>query len=723
MINKITMSNVASYKKTTYLETDKKVNLLYGLNGTGKSTLSDFLYNKSETRFSNCSIEGLRDSDEILVYNQQFVRDNFYETNNIPGIFTLSKENKAINQIIESAKKILSELNKEKENLIKEENLNCKKYEKEIEDYRNEVWKIKTAYTAEDRVLEFCLDGLKKSKNILFEHLIRLEKISDVVEYTIDDLKKEATQLEPGVKKEFAIDRISIDIGEIERSELLKKAIIGNKNSTVAELIEKLNNSDWVNKGIAYVNTNEEPALCPFCQHKTITKDFIKQMEDFFDESYKKDKQRLSELLELYLSKTKNLMADIEALKNNRFMEKSQKDIDVCILELKKIIEVNTDRIQKKIDTPSISITLESFEKSIHQINELIKSTNEKIIEYNKKIENIEESRTFIKAKFWNLIRKNFDTTINVYNIRKEENEKNKKHYEEELKAINEKIKDQEGIIKVNLKKTVNIDEAIDNINSTLLDIGITDFNIEKHPGEKSLYYLKRSKSIENNIFQTLSEGEKMMISFLYFLERCKGNTRLDSTSTNKIIVIDDPISSLSHIYVFNIGRLIHNEFLRTNKYEQIFILTHSLYFFYELTNLDHEKRNETQKLFRLCKNDEGSSLSVMKYEEIQNDYQSYWYIVKDEDQPPALIANCMRNIIEYFFNFVEKKDFNCVFQMEELKNTKFMAFSRYMNRESHSKGQNIFDIKEFKYEDFKEAFGLVFKHTGYENHYKKMIK
>lgn len=52
-----------------------------------------------------------------------------------------------------------------------------------------------------------------------------------------------------------------------------------------------------------------------------------------------------------------------------------------------------------------------------------------------------------------------------------------------------------------------------------------------------------------------------------------------------------------------------------------------------------------------------------MKYEEIQNDYQAYWYIIKDQNQPPALIANCMRNILEYFFNFVEKQDYNNVFQ------------------------------------------------------------
>ena len=83
-----------------------------------------------------------------------------------------------------------------------------------------------------------------------------------------------------------------------------------------------------------------------------------------------------------------------------------------------------------------------------------------------------------------------------------------------------------------------------------------------------------------------------------------------------------------------------------------------------------------------------------------------------------------MRNIIEYFFNFVEKIDLNNVFDIKELKDdNRFQAFSRYMNRESHSKGSNIFDIKEFDYNNFKEAFELVFKKTGYEKHYKRMMK
>ena len=219
----------------------------------------------------------------------------------------------------------------------------------------------------------------------------------------------------------------------------------------------------------------------------------------------------------------------------------------------------------------------------------------------------------------------------------------------------------------------------------------------------------------------------------------CRGKKEITETSTKKIIVIDDPISSLSHIYVFNVGRLIKNEFFgkkstRVNpetsckettwnyKYEQVFILTHSLYFFYEVTETNHEVRKENQSLFRLVKNETGSNFIPMRYEEIQNDYQAYWFIIKDSQQPAALIANCMRNIIEYFFNFVEKRDLNNFFLQESLKANRFQAFYRYINRESHSLGQNIFDFKEFNYQDFRDAFAELFKVAGYENHYKKMI-
>lgn len=127
------MDAVTSFKKSTLLETDKKINLIYGLNGTGKTTISNYLYNNDDNKFSKCSIEGLNGED-ILVYNQNFIKEYFYESDNLKGIFTLSKENKEAeikiknaNKEIEKYKKIIEELKSDKKNTLDELNLKEKK--------------------------------------------------------------------------------------------------------------------------------------------------------------------------------------------------------------------------------------------------------------------------------------------------------------------------------------------------------------------------------------------------------------------------------------------------------------------------------------------------------------------------------------------------------------------------------------------------------------------
>ena len=87
MISKITLNKVARYKKTTILETDKKVNLIYGLNGSGKSTLSNFLSNQDNPRFSNCIIEGLTIDNEVhvLQVNHKWIYVSYFNpSDNLP---------------------------------------------------------------------------------------------------------------------------------------------------------------------------------------------------------------------------------------------------------------------------------------------------------------------------------------------------------------------------------------------------------------------------------------------------------------------------------------------------------------------------------------------------------------------------------------------------------------------------------------------------------------
>lgn len=721
MITRITMDQVASYKKSAFLETDKKVNLIYGLNGTGKSTLSDFLYNLNDSIFKNCKVEGLT-NEEVLVYNQRFIRDYFYQPDNLKGIFTLSKENKEAEEKARAAEKKIEEYESELKTKTEEKtSLNNRLNEKK-QNAENKTWEIKTNYAGGDRVLEYCLEGLKGQKDKLFSHIISIAKSEQKPVKTTNQLKKEVEAIQGGDAQKYdPLPKLNFSANDVETNDLFQKQIVGNENSTVAELIKQLGNSDWVKQGLGYLSENIslDGEKCPFCQEKTITSDVREKIKSFFDESYENDVKRISSLKSKYDSAIM-VIDSKESYSANPFIVENKSDFDNLYSNVISVFEKNKNLITKKLNSPSKTIVLSESSKVINDFNDFIVEINKSISDHNNKIENKDTSLGNIKSEFWSIMRWDYDQTISAYNIEKSTIEIAITNIDSDIIEIERKIFEQKSIVNAEQKKTINIEEAIQNINNGLVELGIDSFKIEKYKDE--LYQIIRNESCDK-IFHTLSEGEKMIISFLYFRELCKGKKSATSQSNKKIVIIDDPISSLSHIYIFNVGQMIKNDFFNSSNIDQVFLLTHSLYFYYEMTDANHDRRKKTQKLFRMMKNCNGTHVSEMEYEEIQNDYHSYWYIIKDDRQPPALIANCMRNIIEYFFNFIEKKDLNNVFQKPELRETKYQAFCRYINRESHSLGQNIFDYKEFNYDDFKEALKLVFKVCGYIEHYEKMIK
>lgn len=721
MITKIKLNGVASYKISTLLETDKKVNLIYGLNGTGKSVFSNYLYAKDHADFSNCTIEGLN-GEEILVYSQKFIQDYFYESDNLKGIFTLSKENKKAEEKIRNAQKEIGKLDNEKSKESNNLKIIKKELSKKKQDTENKVWEVKTNFTGGDRVLEFCLDGLKGGKETLLNHILGVDKPLKKPDKSTDELKKEIEALQGENAQQYsAIPTINFTEYQIETNLLFQKEIFGNENSTVAGLIKKLKNSDWVKKGLEFLpdEIDDIGKPCPFCQEKTITKIVVDNIKDYFDESYEKDLDELKTMFADYGNAIDSLPSK-KSYDSYSIIKENKSDFDNRYNAVIRVLEDNRKKIEDKQRTPSKKTTFVNSAEAINNFNLYVANINKKINEHNQKIDNKEESIKHLKIIFWNIMRWDYDQTLATYLKEKKDAEKKIADTSQKISAIENHIKTYNKTIREQQKNTVNIEKSIISINNGLSDLGLDDFRIEKYP--ENLYKIVRG-SQDSDTFQTLSEGEKMIISFLYFIELCRGKKSATDVGQKKIIVIDDPISSLSHIFIFNIGQLIKKEFLFSDTYEQAFVLTHSLYFFHELTDPKCERRKESQRLFRMTKNSVGSQIFDMKYEEIQNDYHSYWQIIKDDKQHPALIANCMRNIIEYFFNFIEKKDLNNVFQKLELQKNKYQAFCRYINRESHSLGQNISDYKEFNYDDFKEALGLVFRESGYKEHYEKMIK
>ncbi|EAQ5163551.1 hypothetical protein EIR36_20845, partial [Salmonella enterica] len=52
----LSLKNVTSYDKNKYtkISLEKRINILYGQNGAGKSTISNFFYNPADDDYRDC---------------------------------------------------------------------------------------------------------------------------------------------------------------------------------------------------------------------------------------------------------------------------------------------------------------------------------------------------------------------------------------------------------------------------------------------------------------------------------------------------------------------------------------------------------------------------------------------------------------------------------------------------------------------------------------------
>lgn len=367
MIKSINLNNVASYKNNAALKTDKKVNLIYGLNGTGKSTLSNYLHNQTAEKYRNCSIDGLDESHEIVVYNQNFIHENFFEAENLKGIFTLSKENKEAEIKISNAKKEIEKIRIDTEIKAKELEVEKLSINKKLNKVKETVWKIKTDYSGGDRILESCLDGYKGSKDSLFNYIISLKKPAMKPTKSIDELKNDLQSISGNNPQKYLnLSKITFGAQNVENETLFSKQIVGNENSTVSELIRELGNSDWVKTGLQYIPNEklDENSTCPFCQEKTISNILIESIQSYFDESYEADLNALDSFLAAY-SKAIQEIPNKSIFEENPKFELYRKDFEIKYSNFFKFVENNKKLIEDKIKNPSTSIFLEIQRKHL----------------------------------------------------------------------------------------------------------------------------------------------------------------------------------------------------------------------------------------------------------------------------------------------------------------------------------------------------------------------
>ena len=140
-------------------------------------------------------------------------------------------------------------------------------------------------------------------------------------------------------------------------------------------------------------------------------------------------------------------------------------------------------------------------------------------------------------------------------------------------------------------------------------DFGHQALRLEAIPaedGSDAQYYFKIKR--EGRDAYHLSEGERSLLAFCYFL------ARLDDTETSGkplVVWIDDPVSNLDDNHAFFVYSLIRTHIAEDSRCQQLFVSTHNLSFLKYLYRLPPSK--EKQKCYLLVeRNGSTSDISAM---------------------------------------------------------------------------------------------------------------
>ncbi|WP_125559348.1 AAA family ATPase [Pseudoalteromonas rubra] len=730
MIESISMQGVASFQNPTpvSLNTNKKVVLFYGHNGTGKSTVARYLQDTTHSNYLNCSYVLPNAQDyQILVYNTDFVEKNFSQ-DSFEGVFTLGEKNVTAEQAISAAEEEIVKLEEQRTQKQALKKQHGDKKTAQVKAIKNKCFEIKKEHDKKE--LDHCLIGFKGSASAFYDELLKIDLI-ETPEYTFESLATESKELnnKSAVPKSM-IPNVVLNLGSTESNAILTEVIVGSSESYLAELVKKLQNSTWVDKGRIYLDGAE--GKCPFCQ-QAIDEGLIENINNLFDASYEEKKDDLKTLKSGYEQSIKILN---EALSATHYTALKDTKFDLAKEKLSGVLQANLTKLGQKLADPSIKVNLEDTSDLVQVLNDIINDKNVSRRAFNAKLSKKKDSLSAIKKKFWSLVRIKYDTAIKVHDTLIESIESDIETVKGEEEALTIAIQAQNDVIAENRKLITNIETSVISINNQIKSIGLEGFEIKKKPEESNHYYLCRGFSLSGrDVYKSLSEGEKTLITYLYFLELCQGSVNSDSPTpkNKKIIVVDDPISSLSHNYIYEIGTLTHKRLIKGYQYAQVFLLTHSLYYLHEMMKYlpkgkdgsGNDRFDNKCNLFRVLKN-ANSNILPMGKEDVKNDYQSYWQIIKDAQNGTAnniVLPNIMRNILEYYFSFVHKTD-ALKAALDELEETdaEFSSFFRFINRESHSDSVNITDLGEIDSDRFIAKFKDVFIKTDFEEHYNKMM-
>ena len=407
--------------------------------------------------------------------------------------------------------------------------------------------------------------------------------------------------------------------------------------SIVEQHLQKLNDcgltdaSLWIQKG--YLLKNE--GNCPFCNQPTNHLELIKGYNQYFNEQYTSLSSSLNHLenainklnIALLISQLEDKLKGLSD--NYAFWHTYIPDM----LPLNEI-QINTDTfvsivgtLKNSIASKQINCTLSISDKPavalqeyVEKLNDAIRLLNTQLLDFNAKITTLKQSLRSVgdiekELKILNLQKKRFEQDV----IDKCSKYRYLCRFSERLNTLSARKREEQQQISQSILSSYG-----NAINHYLRDVFGTKFTIEGtrnggyrgRSNEPTLDYTLKfnghniSTNTEevNSVKYTLSEGDKNTIAFSFFLAKIHANS---TELLNKIIVFDDPLSSLD---LNRRNRTIEEIVSLRNRCAQVIVLSHNLHFLIDLNNKKSVKASEKKSL-RIAYDASHACSSIVEYQ------------------------------------------------------------------------------------------------------------
>ncbi|TBU71640.1 AAA family ATPase [Phytopseudomonas daroniae] len=732
MIESITLSGVATYSPVTpeKIQNLKAVNYFYGANGAGKTTISRLINNPALSAASRVTwAKG--NPIPAMVYNNDFIAANFTDSKQFKGVFTLGQTEKAQLDRLEELQKERRGHEQVKtraqENLKGPDGVSGKIGEKNALEAKlvTRCWEQKQKH---DNEFQGAFTGLRNNKEAFKNRVLQESKDNTSQLVDIEDLRKRADVLYGDAPSPMnAVPGLDLSrLVTFEQNPVLSKKVVGKEDVNVSAMIQHLGNSDWIRQGMKYLGHTDDD--CPFCQQK-LPHDFEKSLEDYFDETFEADTKALSQFRDTYKSVADGLLAQAQTLLSTDCTHLDKEKLEVELQALNAIILVNSERIGQKVASPSIDVALEGLADISLRISELINSANLKVSEHNRLVSGFSVEQKKLTGSVWRyLLDVELKDTLADYTNDIDRISKAIAGISASLdKATLDISMADAEVAKIETSLT-SVRPTVIAINKILKDFGFRSFSLDTACTDNS-YRLIRSDGTDAKA--TLSEGEKTFVTFLYFYHLLRGSITTSGISTDRIVVIDDPVSSLDSDVLFIVSSLIkklfHEVRQRANNIKQVFVLTHNVHFHKEITfnpqrNGDDPIKDETFWIVR--KPDYFSRIEGFENNPIKTSYQLLWAELTRNPLPALTIQNTMRRILENYFKILGGIDTSVIIgKFEGQEKVQCQSLISWVNDGSHYSPDELYvAISDGMAHNYMRVFFKVFKVMDHMPHYKMMM-